>query len=153
MDGQAMGVCANLTISYSYDADNRETTKTWANPSGGSPLDVVTYTYNSDGEVTKISDDYSSYEYNYNADGEETSFSDTGTSGLAQETLTYSYDGDRNRTSMSDSLGGVVSYTYDAREELINETFSGSGPGISAEAVKYAYDPAGNRGSQTPRLR
>ena len=26
---------------------------------------------------------------------------------------------------MDDSLGGLVSYTYDARNELINETLSG----------------------------
>ena len=43
---------------------------------------------------------------------------------------------------MSDSLGGVVSYTYDARDELTNETLSGTG--ISAEAVAFTYDNAGN---------
>ena len=57
-------------------------------------------------------------------------------------TLTYDYDADGNRTGMDDSMGGLVSYTYDARDELINETLSGSG--ISAEAVKNAYDNAGN---------
>ena len=56
-------------------------------------------------------------------------------------TLTYGYDGDSNETSVSDSLGGVVSYTYDARDELTNEKFSGTG--ISAEAVTYSYDNAG----------
>ena len=48
---------------------------------------------------------------------------------------------------MDDSLGGLVSYTYDARNELTNETLSGSG--ISAEAVKNTYDNAGNMTGQT----
>ncbi len=71
-----------------------------------------------------------------------TSQGDAGTTGLASVTLDYAYDADGNRTSMSDSLGGVVSYTYDARDELVNETFSGTG--ISAEAVSFTYDNAGN---------
>ena len=62
-------------------------------------------------------------------------------------TLTYEYDADGNRTSMDDSLGGLVSYTYNARDELTNETLSGSG--ISAEAVKNVYDNAGNMTGQT----
>ena len=57
-------------------------------------------------------------------------------------TLTYAYDPAGNRTSMTDSLGGVVSYTYDARNELTNQTLSGTG--LSAEAVTYTYDNAGN---------
>ena len=86
-------------------------------------------------------------QYSYNADGEVTSSGDAGTPGLASVTLDYTYDADGNRTSMSDSLGGVVSYTYDARDELINETLSGTG--ISAEAVTFAYDNAGNMTGQT----
>ena len=57
-------------------------------------------------------------------------------------TLTYSYDGDSNETSVSDSLGGLLTLSYDARDELTNEQFSGTGT-ISPEAVTYAYDNAG----------
>ena len=38
----------------------------------------------------------------------------------------------------------MVSYSYNSRDELTNETFSGSGSGIAAEAVKLVYDNAGN---------
>ena len=48
---------------------------------------------------------------------------------------------------MDDSLGGLVSYTYNARDELTNETLSGTG--ISAEAVANTYDNAGNMTGQT----
>jgi RHS repeat-associated protein len=129
------------TVTYSYDGDYHITGETWVNPSGGSPLDVVTYTYDADGDMTAVSDNNASYQYTYNGDNEVTSFSDTGTSGLPQVTLTYSHDPDGNETSVSDSLGGVVSYTYDSRNELTSQTFSGTG--LSPEAVAYNYDAAG----------
>src|SRR6202034_4257944 len=69
----------------------------------------------------------------------------TGTTGLPQVTLTYGYDGDGNRTSLSDSLGGVISYAYDSRDELDVETQSGtSGSGVDAELVQMDYDQDGN---------
>ena len=135
------------TITYAYDADNEVTGETWVNPEGGTPLDVFDYTYNDDGELTAVSDDNSSYQYTYNADGEETSQGDVGSPDLPTVTLTYDYDADGNRTSMDDSLGGLVSYTYDARDELVNETLSGSG--LSAMAVANTYDNAGNMTGQT----
>ena len=68
-------------------------------------------------------------------------FADNGTTGLPLVTLTYGYDGDGNVTSDSDSLGGLLTLTYDARDELTNEKFTASG--LSDEAVTYAYDNAG----------
>ena len=94
-----------------------------------------------------MSDNNSAYQYTYNADGEETSQADVGSPNLPTVTLTYEYNADGNRTSMDDSLGGLVSYTYNARDELTNETLSGSG--LSAEAVKNVYDNAGNMTGQT----
>jgi RHS repeat-associated protein len=117
------------------------------NACGGTPPDVFRYTYNADGELTAVSDDNSPYQYAYNADGEETSQADVGSPDLPTVTLTYEYDADGNRTAMDDSEGGLVSFTYDARDELTNETLSGSG--ISAEAVKNVYDNAGNMTGQT----
>ncbi len=130
------------TIDYGYNADNEETTETWVNPLGGSALDIITYTYNGDGEMTEVSDNNATYEYTYNAEGEVTSQGDVGSANLPTVTLTYSYDPAGNETSMSDSLGGVASYTYDVRDELTSMTLSGSG--ISAEAVAFTYDNAGN---------
>jgi RHS repeat-associated protein len=129
-------------IQYTYNADNEETSETWANAGLGSPLDVITYTYDADGELTEVTDENATYEYTYNAEGEVTSQGDVGSADLPTVTLTYSYDPAGNETSMSDSLGGVVSYTYNAQNELTNETLSGTG--ISAEAVAFSYDNAGN---------
>jgi YD repeat-containing protein len=99
--------------------------------------------------VTQLQDANSKYEYGYNADNELTSQSDLGTTGVPTVTLTYAYDPDSDRTSMDDSLVGLVSFTYDARDDLTNETFSASGSGTSPEAVKNTYDNAGNMTGQT----
>ena len=128
-------------ITYSYDADNAETGETWVNPGMGSPLNLVTITYDADHNVTQLKDANSNYQYTYNADDEVSTFADNGTTGLPLVTLTYGYDGNNNVTSESDSLGGLLTLTYDARDELTNEKFTASG--LSDEAVTYAYDDAG----------
>jgi RHS repeat-associated protein len=127
-------------ITYAYNADNEETGETWVNPSG-SPFNLVTITYDADGDVTKLQDANTNYQYTYNADDEVSTFADNGTTGLPLVTLTYGYDGDSNETKVSDSLGGLLTLSYDARDELTGEQFSGTG--LSAEAVTYSYDNAG----------
>ena len=68
-------------------------------------------------------------------------FADNGTTGLPLVTLTYGYDGNGNETSVTDSQGGLATFTYDTHDELTNGTFSGTG--LSAEAVTYSYDNSG----------
>ena len=41
------------TIDYAYDADNRPTTETWENPLGGTPVNVITTTYDKYGNVSQ----------------------------------------------------------------------------------------------------
>ena len=101
----------------------------------------ATISYDADGDVSQIKDANTNYQYTYNADDELSTFADNGTTGLPLVTLTYGYDGDSNETSVSDSLGGLLTLAYDPRDELTNEQFSGTG--LSAEAVTYAYDNAG----------
>ena len=104
-------------------ATTRETGETWVNPGGGSALNLVTITYDADGDVTQIKDANTNYQYTYNADDEVSTFADNGTTGLPLVTLTYGYDGDGNVTSVTRQPGRAWSrYTYDARDELTNET-------------------------------
>ena len=128
-------------ITYSYDGDNRETGETWVNPMGGAALNLITISYDPDGDITRIRDAHSDSQYTYNADDEVSTAADNGTTGLPLVTLTYGYDGNNNVTSVTDSQGGLATYAYDARDELTNEKFSATG--LSAEAVTYAYDDAG----------
>ena len=76
--------------------------------------------------------------YTYDNDNQLLTDNDVGTTGLPQVTLTYSYDPDGNVQSVDDSRGGLTSYTYDVRDELVTTTFSGTG--LSAERVDYNYD-------------
>ena len=100
-------------ITYSYNGDNEETGETWVNPGMGSPLfNLVTVSYDADGDITQVRDANSNYQYTYNADDEVSTFADNGTTGLPLVTLTYGYDGDNNVTTVSDSLGGLTTYTY-----------------------------------------
>ena len=79
------------TITYSYDADDEETGETWVNPMGGSALNLVTITYDADGDVTQVQDANTDYQYTYIADDEVSTVADNGTTGLPLVTLTYGY--------------------------------------------------------------
>ena len=132
------------TITYSYDADNDQTGETWVNPLGGSPLNVVTMTYDADGNMTGIGDDNSSYTYTYDDDNRlESETADyTAAPDVPEVTLTYNYDNVGNVTSLGDSLGGAISYTYDVRNELISEAQTGTDE--DPELITFSYDPVGN---------
>ena len=125
------------TIDYSYNAAGQMTSETWV---GGSY--TATYAYNDDGELTEASDPYSTYTYTYNALGEETSVSNAGTPGVPTVTLNYSYDSFGNRTSMTDSLGGSISYAYNGDNQMTSLGLSVSST-LDAQ-VTFAYDARGN---------
>jgi RHS repeat-associated protein len=125
---------------YGYDGDNRETTEKWLPIGGGSAFNTITYTYDAAGRITQEQEAHSKYVFGYDYANELTSVNDQGTTGLPQVTLTYAYDGDGNRTSLDDSLGGLYSYTYDVRNEVVTVTLSGTG--VTAERADMVYDAA-----------
>ena len=51
--------------------------------------------------------------------------------------ISYAYDGDGNRTSMTDTTG-TTTYTYDAADQLSSVTPPGGSP------LSYSYDANGN---------
>jgi len=57
-------------------------------------------------------------------------------------TLDYTYDSNGNRTSLTDSLGGSISYSYDGDNQLTSLGLSVSGT-LDAQ-VTMGYDAAGN---------
>ena len=61
------------------------TTRKRAKP-GSTPaaaaLNLVTITYDADGDMTQIQDANTNYQYTYNADDEVSTFADNGTTGL-----------------------------------------------------------------------
>ena len=55
--------------------------------------------------------------------------------------LIHGYDSAGNRTSLDDSQGWLTSYTYDARNELV--TITQSGTGVTAKRADFQYDMPG----------
>ena len=62
----------------------------------------------------------------------------TDESGPEGWTTTYTYDGQRNQTSMTDALGNTTYYSYGANSRLLSETDA------LGNTTTYAYDSRGN---------
>ena len=91
-------------------------------------MNLVTITYDADGDTTQVKDANTNYQYTYNADDEVSTFADNGTTGLPLVTLTYGYDGDGNETSVADSEGGLLTLTYDAPRRTDQRAILWHGP-------------------------
>jgi RHS repeat-associated protein len=145
----------NFTASYGYDAANqltsatdrngrqrtfgyddamRPTSETWV---GGSY--TATYHYDGAGQVTWVQDPSSQYFYSYDNAGRLKQVDNNGTTGVPRVLLTYNYDGYGNRTSLSDGLGGSISYTYDGDHRLTNLSTPVTGGNAN---LAFGYDAA-----------
>ena len=83
---------------------------------------VTKYEYDSNGNIVKITRDYggpleNATTYTYNSAGNRTSMTDS----LGNVTL-YAYDSDGNLTQVTDALGNVTTYTYDSFGNKLTET-------------------------------
>ncbi|GAB3851099.1 hypothetical protein GCM10028801_00010 [Nocardioides maradonensis] len=140
---------AGKTTTYAYDALNRQTSTT--NPLGKVTTDTydgagnrtletaattitTTYGYDKDDELTSVQ--YSGYNppnvtYSYNPDGTRATMTDpTGTT-------TYSYDNLGRVTSVTNGAGKTVSYSYDLDNRVLNQGY------LAAGNVTRGYDAAG----------
>jgi len=125
------------TIDYAYDADGHVISETWIGANY-----TANYQYNADGELTSASDPNSVYTYTYDGLGDVTSVSNAGTPGVPTVTLSYAYDSFGNRTSLADSLGGSISYAYDADNAMTGLSLS-SNSALDAQ-LTMSYDGDGN---------
>jgi RHS repeat-associated protein len=125
------------TTRYWYDLDGNRTTLT--DPSGR----VTTYSYDSASQLTGIT--YSdgatpNVSYSYDADGQRSSMTDgTGTT-------SYSFDGDGHLTSLTNGASATVSYGYDPAGHLTSLTYP------NGTTVTRTYDGAGRLASVTDWL-
>jgi RHS repeat-associated protein len=113
---------------YSYNEAGWKTGETWLN-SLNQPIYQATYTYDNAGRLTSEQDANSLYSYTYNSSGQltQTAVTYPGVSSSPLATLSYGYDGFDNRTSLTDSLGGSLTYSYNGEHELTGETFALNG--------------------------
>jgi RHS repeat-associated protein len=140
------GCPAQHTTSYGYTNANQLTSVT----PPGAPASTISY--DSRGLVQSRTDaigDKTSYTYN-DAGELKTVVSPNGntsscqnTQGCpAQYTTTFSYDGDGNRASVVNPLGGETDFTYDPLDRLTQKVVHGAQAGT--ETTGYSYDPNGN---------
>jgi RHS repeat-associated protein len=120
--------------TFGYDDAMRQTSETWV---GGSY--TATYNYDAASELTKATDASSQYFYSYDNAGRLKQVDNNGTTGVPRVLLTYNYDGYGNRTSLSDSLGGSISYTYDGDHRLTNLSTPVTGGNAN---LAFGYDAA-----------
>ena len=101
--------------TFSYDADNRQTLKKLANSVRTS------FTYDAAGRISQL--------YHLKSDNS------------VLDGLAYAYDHAGHRTSVLESSGDRVTWTYDATYQLTNEKRSGA----TAYNLTHTYDGVGNR--------
>jgi RHS repeat-associated protein len=143
------------TIQYGYDLAGNQTSKTDAEG------EVTSYGYDLDNQLTSVSYSDGStpdVSYTYDADGRRSQMTDgTGTT-------YYSYDADSRLTQGTNGAGSTVSYSYDGRGDItsliypngqtVTRTFDGAGRLSSVQdwlgnTTSFSYDPDGNLTSTT----
>lgn len=96
------------TTTYTYDSQGRRTSMT-------DPLsNTITYEYNAEGYLTKVTNQLGNETfYNYDARGNR--LTETDANG---NTITYAYDLSNRLVSITDPLGNTMQYNYDANGNL-----------------------------------
>jgi YD repeat-containing protein len=128
-------------VTYAFDAADRLTGETWVNGSY-----TATFSLDAAGEVTQATDPNSSYAYTYTKVGLLQSVDNNGTPGVPHVVLTYAYNAAKDATSLTDSLGGSLSYGYDGGHRVSSITTPVSGGNAN---LTYGYDAASRRTAVT----
>jgi RHS repeat-associated protein len=129
---------AGQVCSYSYDVRNRNTGYTWSDGTPGS-----TKTYDSAGRLLTNGNGVSTLNYTYDAANRMTSETQM-VVGQPGRTVSYAYDADGNRASLTYPTGSVISYSYNGRNLVASVSADGPPP-----VATYTYDGNGNRLSKT----
>jgi RHS repeat-associated protein len=123
-------------IQYSYDNDDRLTGEVWKSAAGVT-LNVLTYTWDNDGNLRIAANSAGTEAYSYDSLDRVQSYTN-----VFGQVLTYSYDANDNITQRTDSLGGTLTYVYDNANRLTSEQFSGTGATGTVIRVDFGYDAA-----------
>jgi RHS repeat-associated protein len=131
--------------TYGYDSEGNLTSVTPPSPLGGE-----TITYDSLSRVASATDsNRQKTSYTYDALDQVTQILYGGATQCTPSTgncITYAFDADGNRTSMTDQ-SGTTSYYYNALNQLTTQSLpdtSSACSGSSPAGITYAYDGVGN---------
>lgn len=130
------------SASYTYNQlQQRQTdTVTQANPDGSTTDTNWTYGYDNANELTSVKDTSSGstlYSYNYDGAGNQTGTS-MGAASTMNQYANYTYNARGDLTS-----DGVMTYTWDAKDELASET--PVSPTSGSTKLEFQYDAEGRR--------
>ncbi|WP_167530712.1 LamG-like jellyroll fold domain-containing protein [Microbispora hainanensis] len=121
-------------VTYGYDPDGNTLTETATDLTGGDPERVITYTYDTYGNIETV----------------------TGPEGGK---VTYEWDRTGAQTSLINELDTRFEYAYTSRGELASATikaWTGSpvspSPAADKVLISYAYDPEGRLASETDAM-
>jgi RHS repeat-associated protein len=134
----------NHVRSFTYDALNRETAETWLNATNN-PIRTFNSTYDAASQLTSVKDPDSTYQFGYDPKGRQIAVDNTGTPGVPNVLLNYTYDDQDNLLSVKDTINGAAkgntAYTYDTLNRISQITQSGNG--VASKRVDFGYDNIG----------
>jgi RHS repeat-associated protein len=123
---------SSATVTYTYDTKGNLTQLTDA------LNNVYTYTYTSKGSVATVMDPAGSVTtYNYDTRNRRTSAEDP-----LLNTVTYGYDSASDMTSLQNPLGFTSTFSYDALGRLLGQTVPLTA--TTAAVTTFTFDAAGN---------
>ncbi len=141
---------------YAFDALNRLTEERWVGADGQAVVRTIAFEYDALGRVTRQSDPDSTYAFTYSPIGEVATVTHSGTTGMPETHLIFTYDQNSNRMTREERIGGqpgaTTLYVHDALDRLthFNQAGAGGNPvgGVGGGAapekgIALTYDAAG----------
>ncbi|QGJ71800.1 Hypothetical protein PBC10988_35090 [Planctomycetales bacterium 10988] len=126
--------------TFSYDDLDRLLTESWWQDT--TEVNRIDLSYDPVGNLLSASDAFSHYTFTYDDLDRLTTTDNTGTPGLPQVVLSYTYDAVGNTLAVNDNLGVQQSSTYNPRHELLRREWSGLPDGAEAR-LDFDYDSRG----------
>jgi RHS repeat-associated protein len=118
--------------AFDYDQAGRFTAERWLDGNGNT-IRTESYGYSAANELVSASDPDSAYSFTFDVNGYLVNVNNAGTPHVPQVSLTFAYEPLGHRISMTDNLGGAMSYGYDAAARLTALSLQ-VGPVSSAQA-------------------
>ena len=130
---------------FTYDALDRMTKERWQGTKAGQFVNTITSNYDIGGNLKSIEDNYSKLAFTYDSLDRVKSVSTAGTPNAASVLLSYAYDDNSNRTSVTDVINGVNGATvvsqFDELDRLKQMTQTGAS--TSTKRVDFAFNAIG----------
>ena len=121
--------------TFTFTGSSQPQTETWWN--GTTATETITWSYDTSADLQSITDGSTTYTYTYDSLNRITSVDNAGSQDMPHVVLYYTYDKQRNVTSVKDNLGVQVDSTYNNQNLLASDTWQGTG--ISPASVDFLY--------------